>query len=153
MVVALMICSSAPADEPTNFLSRQEHHALSRLSARRGVRLVCPHHRAPHEPSHGRAPTVSSRGTSPAPQASTWPPARVAALRQAFERTLKDPEFLAEADRLALEIDLVTGETLQAIVERMFSSLRDVVEPRAGRSDNDEGGGHAAIFRGEDGDG
>jgi len=35
----------------------------------------------------------------------------------------------------------------------MFSSLRDVVEPRAGRSDNDEGGGHAAIFRGEDGDG
>jgi tripartite-type tricarboxylate transporter receptor subunit TctC len=56
------------------------------------------------------------------------PPARVAALRQAFERTLRDPEFLAEADRLALEIDLVTGETLQTMVERMFGSPREVVE-------------------------
>jgi len=56
------------------------------------------------------------------------PPARVAALRRAFERTLRDPEFLAEADRLALEIDLVTGETLHAMVERMFASPREVVE-------------------------
>src|SRR5262245_1231856 len=56
------------------------------------------------------------------------PPARVAALRQAFERTLRDPEFLAEADRLALEIDLVTGETLQTMVERMFGAPREVVD-------------------------
>jgi hypothetical protein len=41
---------------------------------------------------------------------------------------LKDPEFRAEADRLALEIDLVTGETLQAMVERMFGSPGEVVE-------------------------
>ncbi len=42
-------------------------------------------------------------------------------------------EFRAAADRLALEIDLVTGKTLQAMVERMFGSLREVVEaaPRA----------------------
>ena len=56
------------------------------------------------------------------------PPARVAALRRAFEHTLKDPEFLAEAERLALEIELVTGETLQAMVERMFASPREVVD-------------------------
>jgi hypothetical protein len=56
------------------------------------------------------------------------PAARMAALRRAFEHTLKDPEFLAEAERLALEIDLVTGETLQAMVERMFASPREVVE-------------------------
>jgi len=40
------------------------------------------------------------------------------ALGRAFEWPLKDPEFRAEADRLALEIDLVTGETLQDMVER-----------------------------------
>jgi hypothetical protein len=40
----------------------------------------------------------------------------------------RNPEFLAEADRPALEIDLVTGETLQAMVERMFGSPPDVVE-------------------------
>ena len=32
------------------------------------------------------------------------PPARVAAMRRAFDATLKDPEFLAEADKLKLEI-------------------------------------------------
>jgi len=56
------------------------------------------------------------------------PAARVAALRRAFAQTLTDPEFLAEADKLALEISLVDGETLQAMVERMFQAPRDVVE-------------------------
>lgn len=56
------------------------------------------------------------------------PLARVAALRHAFERTIRDPEFLAEADKLALEIDLVSGEMLQAMVERMFRSPREIVE-------------------------
>ena len=56
------------------------------------------------------------------------PAVRVAALRRAFAYTLTDPEFLAEADKLALEISLVEGETLQAMVERMFQEPRDVVE-------------------------
>jgi tripartite-type tricarboxylate transporter receptor subunit TctC len=56
------------------------------------------------------------------------PAARIEALRRAFERTIKDGEFLAEADKLALEINLVDGETLQAMVERMFKAPRDVVE-------------------------
>jgi hypothetical protein len=34
------------------------------------------------------------------------PGAPSAALRQAFERPRRDPEFMAEADRLALEVDL-----------------------------------------------
>src|SRR5262245_41345420 len=56
------------------------------------------------------------------------PATRVAALRLAFEDTLKDPVFLAEADKLALEINLVDGATLQAMVERMFQAPPDVVE-------------------------
>jgi len=56
------------------------------------------------------------------------PAVRVAALRRAFAQTLTDPEFLAEADKLALDISLVEGETLQAMVERMFQEPRDVVE-------------------------
>ena len=39
-----------------------------------------------------------------------------------------DPEFRAEADRLALEIDPLSGETLQAMVARMFGAPREVVE-------------------------
>jgi hypothetical protein len=56
------------------------------------------------------------------------PPARVAALRQAFALSLKDPEFLAEAEKLALEINLVEGSELQAMVARMFKTPREIVE-------------------------
>ena len=38
------------------------------------------------------------------------PAERVAAMRRAFDATMKDPEFLAEADKLKIEIDPMTGE-------------------------------------------
>ena len=38
------------------------------------------------------------------------PADRVAALRQAFEETLKDPDFIAEAEKTQLEIDPMTGQ-------------------------------------------
>jgi len=56
------------------------------------------------------------------------PAARIAALRRAFARTIADPDFLAEADKLKLEIQLVDGETLQAMVARMFQAPPEVVE-------------------------
>lgn len=55
------------------------------------------------------------------------PAARVAALRLAFERALADPEFMAEADRLQLEISPVSGDILQAMVKRMFQTPLDIV--------------------------
>ncbi len=43
------------------------------------------------------------------------PPDRVAALRTAFDKTMRDPEFLAEADKAKLEVNNpVTGEEVQA---------------------------------------
>jgi hypothetical protein len=56
------------------------------------------------------------------------PESRVAALRQAFARTMEDREFLAEAEKHQLEIKLVDGQTLQAMVERMFKSPPDILE-------------------------
>jgi tripartite-type tricarboxylate transporter receptor subunit TctC len=47
---------------------------------------------------------------------------RVAALRTAFMATMKDPEFLAEAQRGKLEITPVSGEELQKIVERVYKT-------------------------------
>lgn len=43
-----------------------------------------------------------------------------------------DREFQAEADKLALEINLVDGETLQAMVEQMFQASRKVVKATRG---------------------
>ncbi len=50
------------------------------------------------------------------------PPERVAALRAAFAATMKDPEFLAEAQKLNFEVDPVQGEAMQRIVEKVLAT-------------------------------
>jgi len=55
------------------------------------------------------------------------PPARVAAMRRAFDATLKDPEFIAEADKLKLEIDPMSGEELAKMLEDIAKTPADVV--------------------------
>lgn len=56
------------------------------------------------------------------------PAERVAALRQAFDRSLADPEFLAEAEKQNLEIQPVSGENLQTMVAGMFKSPAEVID-------------------------
>ncbi len=55
------------------------------------------------------------------------PLARIDALRGAFSRAVADPDFLAEAIKQQLEIRLVDGEALQALVERMFKAPAEAV--------------------------
>jgi tripartite-type tricarboxylate transporter receptor subunit TctC len=44
------------------------------------------------------------------------PQERVQALRAAFDATMKDPAFLAEAQKLNLDINPISGEELQKVV-------------------------------------
>ena len=44
------------------------------------------------------------------------PAERVEALRRAFDATMKDAAFLAEAAKLQLEVSPMTGEAMQALV-------------------------------------
>ena len=55
------------------------------------------------------------------------PAARVAAMRRAFDATMKDPEFLAEADKLKMEIDPMNGEELAKMLEEMAKTPAEVV--------------------------
>jgi tripartite-type tricarboxylate transporter receptor subunit TctC len=48
------------------------------------------------------------------------PKDRVQIIRQAFLATLKDPAFLAEAEKSKLDVDPVTGETLEKIVAGIY---------------------------------
>jgi tripartite-type tricarboxylate transporter receptor subunit TctC len=50
------------------------------------------------------------------------PKERVQLLRMAFQQTMKDPEFLAEAKRSKLDIEPVTGETLEKIINGFFQT-------------------------------
>ncbi len=55
------------------------------------------------------------------------PPARVKILREAFLKTLNDPELLAEAKRKNLDITPTTGEELQALAKQVVVQTPEVV--------------------------
>jgi len=56
------------------------------------------------------------------------PQERVEALRKAFHAAMNDPAFIAEAERLSLEIGEVSGEKLQAILADAFNTPADIVK-------------------------
>ena len=56
------------------------------------------------------------------------PPARLAALRQAFQAMLKDPAFVAEAQKLDLVIEPVSGEDLDALAKKLSETLPEAAE-------------------------
>jgi len=55
------------------------------------------------------------------------PADRVAVLRQAFLDTMKDKDFLAEADKMQLEINPVSGEEVEKLVKEVYATPPDVV--------------------------
>jgi tripartite-type tricarboxylate transporter receptor subunit TctC len=55
------------------------------------------------------------------------PPARVEALRRAFDATMKDPDFVVDAKQLQLELSPVTGEDVQELVGKLAATPADVV--------------------------
>ncbi len=56
------------------------------------------------------------------------PADRVAALRKAFLETMRDQELLADARRIGLAIDPISGEDLQALAATIFATPADFVE-------------------------
>jgi len=56
------------------------------------------------------------------------PTDRIDILRRAFDATMADPMFLAEAERLKLEIDPLTGEQVQDIVRRVLGTPTPVLD-------------------------
>ncbi len=56
------------------------------------------------------------------------PSERLAALRQAFDETMKDPAFLDEARRAGLDIDPVSGPALDNITRDILASPTEVTE-------------------------
>jgi tripartite-type tricarboxylate transporter receptor subunit TctC len=59
------------------------------------------------------------------------PADRVAALRQAFEATLVDPEFRAEAEKAQLEIEPLTAREIEQFLAKAYASPKPIVQ-RAG---------------------
>jgi tripartite-type tricarboxylate transporter receptor subunit TctC len=56
------------------------------------------------------------------------PAERVSTLRRAYDATVRDPAFLADATKLRAEINSMTGEELQGIIEKIISTPRPLLE-------------------------
>jgi tripartite-type tricarboxylate transporter receptor subunit TctC len=59
------------------------------------------------------------------------PPDRKAALRAAFDATMKDKQFLEEAAKLDLEVTPVTGAAIDAFLADLYRTPKDVVRKAA----------------------
>ena len=55
------------------------------------------------------------------------PPERLAVLRQAFMETMKDPAFIAEADKAQLEVNPVSGEAVEQLVREVYATPAEIV--------------------------
>ena len=55
------------------------------------------------------------------------PADRVKILREAFEKTMQDSEFLAELDKRKFDLDPVSGEELEKIVKEVMNQPADVI--------------------------
>ena len=69
------------------------------------------------------------------------PPERAAALRKAFMDTMKDPEFLSDAEKSQLEINPVAGDEVEKLVKELYD--------QAARR---QGGGSSALGCGDHAD-
>jgi tripartite-type tricarboxylate transporter receptor subunit TctC len=56
------------------------------------------------------------------------PPSRAALIRRAFDATMQDPDFRAEAIKIQADVAPSTGEDVQKLVERIYATPRPVIE-------------------------
>jgi hypothetical protein len=49
------------------------------------------------------------------------------ALRTAFDRTMKDPEFLTEADKMGIEVSAMTGGDVDRLMKEIYETPADLV--------------------------
>jgi len=56
------------------------------------------------------------------------PKGRVEALRRAFMATMRDPDLVAEARQMQVDIMPVAGEDLQAMIARLYATPKDVLD-------------------------
>jgi tripartite-type tricarboxylate transporter receptor subunit TctC len=56
------------------------------------------------------------------------PPDRVKLLRDAFVKTLNDPDVLAEAKKARMDVEPTSGEELESLVKEIFDAPSEVIE-------------------------
>jgi tripartite-type tricarboxylate transporter receptor subunit TctC len=81
----------------------------------------------PREADIIRLLTASGRVGRPFIASSAVPPERVALLRKAFDETMRDPEFLADAAKLRMPVTPQSGEEAARTVAAIYATPEDIV--------------------------
>lgn len=55
------------------------------------------------------------------------PKDRAAALRAAFDATMRDPEYLAEAKKRGLDVNPMSGTAIEALINKLYATPPDVI--------------------------
>ncbi len=56
------------------------------------------------------------------------PADRKAALVAAFDATMKDPEYLADAARAQIDVNPVSGKALEELLSELYATPKDVLK-------------------------
>jgi tripartite-type tricarboxylate transporter receptor subunit TctC len=56
------------------------------------------------------------------------PKERVDALRKAFMAAMADPELIAEAQRIQVDVMAIAGEQLQAVIAALYRTPKELLE-------------------------
>jgi tripartite-type tricarboxylate transporter receptor subunit TctC len=60
--------------------------------------------------------------------AAATPEVQLATLRKAFDATMADEQFLADAKKLRIDVSPLAGATVQELVQKFYATPRDIVE-------------------------
>ncbi len=55
------------------------------------------------------------------------PTDRAAALRAAFDATMKDPDYLAEAKQRRLDVNPMSGAAIDTLIDELYATPPDVI--------------------------
>ena len=61
------------------------------------------------------------------------PEERAAALRAAFDATMKDPDFIADADKMKIDVSPTSGAAMASLIQELYATPKDLVA-RAARA-------------------
>lgn len=56
------------------------------------------------------------------------PPTQLAVLRTAFDKTVTDPQFLADAEKSRVDIEPLSGAKVQEVIAKLYASPKDIIE-------------------------
>jgi tripartite-type tricarboxylate transporter receptor subunit TctC len=52
----------------------------------------------------------------------------VTIMRTAFDNTMRDPQYLADAEKMRIDISPLPGSTVQELIQKLYATPKDVTE-------------------------